>query len=128
MIFTIFGIATFAIAGFWFFGGVVLRVAGAVFMFAGLVSLIMLANPVALVMVVIGLAMWLAGHWHFALRHHEYKSPLARRVFLQALPPRYDPTRHWGAPVIPSAHEQRAERSGTSWAGEEDRGTTSDQR
>lgn len=100
MIFTIFGIAILAIVGFWLFGGVVLRVAGIVFVFVGLVSLVTLADPAALLMVVIGLVMWLAGHWHFALRHHEYKSPLAQRVFLQVLPPRYDPTRHWGTPVV----------------------------
>jgi apolipoprotein N-acyltransferase len=100
MIFTVFGIAILAIVGFWLFGGVVLRVAGIVFVFAGLFSLVTLANPAALLMVVIGLAMWLAGHWHFALRHHEYKSPLARRIFLQVLPPRYDPTRHWGTQVV----------------------------
>jgi CDP-diglyceride synthetase len=81
---------------------VFLRVAGVIFAFAGVVSLITLGNPVALFIAVLGFVMWLAGHWHFALRHHEYKSPLARRIFLQVLPPRYDPTRHWGAPVVPS--------------------------
>lgn len=105
MIFTIFGIAILAIVGFWLFGGVVLRVAGIVFVFVGLVSLVTLANPAALLMVVIGLVMWLAGHWHFALRHHEYKSPLAQRIFLQALPPRYDPTRHWGTPIVSQSPE-----------------------
>lgn len=93
MIFTIFGIAILAIVGFWLFGGVVLRVAGIIFVFVGLVSLVALANPVALLMVVIGLVMWLAGHWHFALRHHEYKSPLAQRIFSpgSAAPIRSDP-------------------------------------
>jgi hypothetical protein len=103
MIFTIFAIAILAMVGFWLFGGVVLRVGGIVFVFAGLVSLVALANPAALLMVVIGLFMWLAGHWHFALRHHEYKSPLAQRIFLQVLPPRYDPTRHWGIPMATAA-------------------------
>lgn len=105
MIFTVIGVAALAVVGFWLFGGVVLRVAGIVFVFAGLITLITQANPVALFMVVIGLAMWLAGHWHFALRHHEYKSPLAQRIFLQVLPPRYDPTRHWGTPVVAEPRE-----------------------
>lgn len=100
MIFTLIGVAIIAIVGLWIFGGVFLRVGGIVFAFAGAVSLITLGDPVALFMVVLGFAMWLAGHWHFALRHHAYKSPLARRIFLQVLPPRYDPTRHWGAPVV----------------------------
>lgn len=101
MALTVIGIAILAIGGFWIFGGVVLRIVGAVFAFVGVVSLVTLANPAALFMVVLGLVMWLAGHWHFALRHHEYKSPLARRIFLQVLPPRYDPTRHWGTSVVP---------------------------
>ena len=101
MALTVIGIAILAVGGFWIFGGVVLRVVGALFAFVGVVSLVTLANPAALFMVVLGLVMWLAGHWHFALRHHEYKSPMARRVFLQVLPPRYDPTRHWGTPVAP---------------------------
>jgi hypothetical protein len=105
MTISVVGIAIIALVGFWLFGGVILRVVGAVFVFVGLISLVMLANPAALLMVVIGLVMWLAGHWHFALRHHEYKSPLAQRIFLQILPPRYDPTRHWGSPVVTEAAE-----------------------
>jgi predicted membrane channel-forming protein YqfA (hemolysin III family) len=109
MTISVIGIAILAIIGFWLFGGAVLRVVGAVFVLVGLISLITLADPTALLMVVIGLVMWLAGHWHFALRHHEYKSPLAQRIFLQVLPPRYDPTRHWGAPVV-SEMTEPAER------------------
>lgn len=102
---TVIGIAILAIVGFWLFGGVVLRVAGAVFVFVGLISLVTLANPAALLMVAIGLVMWLVGHWHFALRHHEYKSPLAQRIFLQVLPPRYDPTRNWATPIVSEVPE-----------------------
>ena len=29
----------------------------------------------------LGVILWLAGPWHFALRHHAYKSPLAQRAF-----------------------------------------------
>jgi len=39
MVFTVVGIAALAIIGFWLFGGVVLRVAGIVFVFAGLITL-----------------------------------------------------------------------------------------
>jgi hypothetical protein len=100
MALTVIGIAILALGGFWLFGGVVLRVVGTIFVIAGVVNLLTLGNPVALFMVVLGVVMWLGGHWHFALRHHEYKSPLARRIFLQVLPLRYDPTRHWGEPVV----------------------------
>lgn len=118
MALTVIGIAILAVGGFWIFGGVVLRVVGAVFAFAGVVGLVTLANPTALFMVVLGLVMWLAGHWHFALRHHEYKSPLARRIFLQVLPPRYDPTRHWGTPVASAEMaDERTENAATERPG-----------
>lgn len=113
MTLTLIGVAIIVVVGLWIFGGVFLRVAGIVFAFVGAVSLITLGDPTALFMVVLAFAMWLAGHWHFALRHHEYKSPLARRIFLQVLPPRYDPTRHWGAPVVPGEiADERAEEAG----------------
>lgn len=99
MVLSIIGIAILVLGGFWLFGGIFLRVVGVIFVIVGVVNLLTLGNPIALFMIVLGFVMWLAGHWHFALRHHEYKSPLARRIFLQVLPPRYDPTRHWGAPV-----------------------------
>jgi predicted membrane channel-forming protein YqfA (hemolysin III family) len=103
---TVIGIALLAIIGIWLFGGVALRVGGVVFIFVGLISLVTLADPAALLMVVIGAVMWLAGHWHFALRHHEYKSPLAQRIFLQVLPPRYDPTLNWGTPIVSETPER----------------------
>jgi hypothetical protein len=96
---TVIGIAIVAVIGFWILGGLFLRAAGVVCVFAGAVSLIALRDPTALFILALGFVMWLAGHWHFALRHHEYKSPLAQRIFLQALPPRYDPTRRWAVPV-----------------------------
>jgi len=107
MALTVVGIAILAVGGFWIFGGVFLRVVGIFFVLAGAISLLTLGDPIALFMVVLGFVMWLAGHWHFAFRHHEYKSPLARRIFPQVLPPRYDPTRQWG-PVVsdsPDRHQ-----------------------
>ncbi|MGD9734237.1 MAG: hypothetical protein AB7V58_01320 [Solirubrobacterales bacterium] len=100
---TTLGIAIAVAIGFWLFGGIVLRVGGALIALAGLFGLAMNGDVNGLLVLVIGLLLWLAGHWHFALRHHEYKSPLAERVF-QMLPERLDPTRHWGvrvAPVLP---------------------------
>jgi hypothetical protein len=102
MALTVIGIAILAVGGFWIFGGVFLRIVGIFFVIAGVISLLTLGDPIALFMIVLGFVMWLAGHWHFALRHHEYKSPLARRIFLQVLPPRYDPTRHWGPAISDS--------------------------
>lgn len=76
MIVTAIGIAILALIGFWMFGGVLLRAGG-------------------LTIIVLG------GHWHYALRHHAYKSPLVERIFCQVLPRRLDPTRGWGVPVVP---------------------------
>ena len=101
MALTVIGIAIIAVIGFWILGGIFLRAGGIVFAFAGVVALITLHDPVALFMLVLGFVMWLAGHWHFTLRHHAYKSPLAQRIFLQVLPARYDPTRGWGVPIAP---------------------------
>jgi hypothetical protein len=110
VVFTVIGIGILAVGGFWLFGGVFLRMVGAFFAFAGVISLIAFGSFVALFMAVLGFSMWLAGHWHFAFRHHAYKSPLAQRIFLQVLPPRYDPTRDWGEPVLSS--EPRREEVG----------------
>lgn len=49
-----------------------------------------------IVLLVVGVLLWLAGHWHYSLRHHEYMSPLAQRLLQQIFPRRLDPTRGWG--------------------------------
>lgn len=55
----------------------------------------------------IGALLWLAGHWHYALRHHEYKSPPAGYVFGCWAPDWLDPTRDWAIPVADSGAEGR---------------------
>src|SRR5215203_3073067 len=88
----------------WVLGGAVLRVAGAGIALLALLGLAISGGrdiAAVLLMLVFGLFLWLSGHWAFAVRHHGYKSPLARRIFVQALPRRLDPTRNWGIPTIP---------------------------
>jgi len=85
----------------WLFGGVALRVGGALLAAVGLLSAAMTGSLSAALLAVIGLVAWLVGHWLFAVRHHYFRSPLARRVFLGALPRRLDPTRDWGVPTVP---------------------------
>jgi hypothetical protein len=97
-------IALIAIA-FWMLGGIVLRVGGLVLFSAALFAVAIGGSPALLIVGAIGGLAWLTGHWLFALRHHYYSSPLARRIFLQALPRRLDPTRGWGIPTQPP--EQR---------------------
>jgi hypothetical protein len=108
MTLTAIGITILAIGGFWLFGGVVLRVVGAIFIIVGALSLVTVGELAAFFMVVLGLLMWLAGHWHFALRHHEYKSPLAERIFQQLLPERLDPTRGWAVHTVPGKQRHDA--------------------
>jgi hypothetical protein len=80
------------IAG-WLSGGLLLRLGGLLGVLAGLLTAT--TNPVGLALAARGGLAWLAGHWLHALRHHTYKSPLARRIYLQVLPPRMDATRRW---------------------------------
>jgi len=47
----------------------------------------------AIVVFAIGAALWLAGHWHYALRQGDYKSPLAAFFFGRCAPAWLDPTR-----------------------------------
>lgn len=83
----------------WRLGSVVLRWGGALVVVASLAMTS--GEPRSTVLgVVIGGVAWLAGHWLFAVRHHVYRSPLARRVFLQLLPARLDPTRSWGVRTV----------------------------
>jgi len=53
----------------WFFGGVLLRLGGLVLTQAALVVLVLTGNGNAIVVFAIGAALWLAGNWHYALRH-----------------------------------------------------------
>jgi hypothetical protein len=99
VIVTLIGIAVLVAGGFWLFGGVILRAGGAFLALLGALALVLLGNAFGIVILAIGVALWLAGHWHFALRHHAYKSPLAERIF-DRLPARFDPTRGWGVPVV----------------------------
>ena len=102
------GIAIIASAGFWIAGGVLLRAAGLIVAMLAALNLAIVGDPAAILLFLVGLALWLLGHWHYALRHHTYKSPLARRIFCQVLPPRLDPTRGWGIPVVPVGSQQES--------------------
>jgi hypothetical protein len=91
------------LVAFWLLGGFVARVSGLVLVFAGAANLALSPQMGAVMLVGIGAAMWLLGHWHYALRHQAYKSPLARHVFCRWAPEWLDPTRNW---VIPTGARQ----------------------
>ncbi|MGC2372476.1 MAG: hypothetical protein WA484_01255 [Solirubrobacteraceae bacterium] len=87
--------------GVWLLGGVVLRASGAVLAVGGLLATASTGSLTMAAATITGAVAWLAGHWLFALRHHYFRSPLARRVFVDGLPAALDPTRRWGVPTMP---------------------------
>ncbi len=102
------------LAGFWLLGGFVARVGGLLLVFAGTANLALSPQMGAVMLIGIGAAMWLLGHWHYALRHQAFKSPLARHIFCRWALPWLDPTRKWAIPttsetVDPGAGEGREE-------------------
>jgi hypothetical protein len=91
---------------------IALRVAGILTTLAGLLVMIVDHSGTGLVTAIAGVMLWLAGHWHFAVKHHHFRSPLARRIFAQ-LPPTLDPTRPGpaGTRSTPAKTRPRAART-----------------
>jgi hypothetical protein len=85
----------------WKLGSVALRILGVLCFAVGLAGLAGGENIATSVFVaILGIVLWLAGHWLFAFRHHAYRSTLAQRLFLTAFPRWMDPTRNWGIRTI----------------------------
>ena len=85
---------------FWLLGGLVARVGGLLLVLVGAASLAL--DPRVGAAALIGARRGdrgSLGHWHYALRHHAYKSPLARYVFCRWAPEWLDPTRNWAVAV-----------------------------
>lgn len=95
---------TLVALGIWLLGGIVLRVGGILLVAGGLLSTAATGSVAAVLATLIGGLAWLAGHWLFAARHHFFSSPLARRIFLEALPRPFDPTRRWGIRAVSTKH------------------------
>ena len=87
--------------GVWLLGGFVLRTGGAFLAVGGLFATATTGSLTMAAATITGAVAWIAGHWLFAVRHHYFRSPIARRVFLDRLPAVIDPTRRWGVPNIP---------------------------
>jgi hypothetical protein len=83
----------------WLLGGALLRIGGLLLVLAGGLGVALQHNASGILVLAIGALLWFAGHWHYALRHHEYKSPLAGYVFLRWAPAWLNPTHGWGGPV-----------------------------
>lgn len=80
---------------FWLLEGFVARVGGLLLVIAGAANLALNPQVEAALLIGVGAAIWLLGHWHYALRHQAYKSPLARHVFCRWAPAWADPSRDW---------------------------------
>lgn len=106
MIFTI-GAVALGLLIAWRMGGFLLRGGGAIMVLVGLVGLAVFGQSGGILVAGIGVCVWLAGHWHYALRHQEYRSPLARQIFCRWAPAWLDPTRGWAIPTDPSERRRR---------------------
>lgn len=71
------GFAILVLAGLWLFGGLLARATGALLMLAGAVGAAAIDDANGLVVFALGGGLWLVGHFHYALRHGEFKSTLA---------------------------------------------------
>ncbi len=80
MIATALGIGILTLAGLWLFGGLLARAGGCLLMLTGAVGAAAIGTASGLVLFALGIALWLVGHWHYALRHGEFKSLLAKRA------------------------------------------------
>jgi len=85
----------------WVFGGIALRLGGLLFFFGAGLSIARDPRGGALIVVGFGALCWLLGQWLYALRHHEFKSPLARYLFCRWGPAWADPTRNWAVATEP---------------------------
>ena len=79
------------------FGGLVLRIGGWVYLGVGALGALFGHGADPLLFLLLGAAMWLLGHWHYAVRHGVFKSPAAAYVFCRWAPEWMDPTRDWGS-------------------------------
>ena len=69
MIFSAIGTGLLIAIGFWIFGGIALRLGGALLVIAGAAGLAITGDASGLLLVALGAAAWSAGHLHYALRH-----------------------------------------------------------
>lgn len=75
------GVVLVVAAAIWMWGGVVLRVGGALMFFVGVAGLIGVTGVDGFVPILFGSVMWFLGQLHHRLRHGTVKSPHARTLF-----------------------------------------------
>lgn len=93
MIFVDLAIVALALLFVWVLGGLLLRIGGLILALGGAGLVALSGNANGMLVFAIGAVLWLAGHWLYALRHGQYKSPLAELLFCRCAPACLDPTR-----------------------------------
>jgi hypothetical protein len=93
MIFVDLAIVALALLFVWVLGSLLLRLIGYTLAIAGAGVVALTGNANGALVFAIGIALWLAGQWLHALRHGQYKSPLAELLFCRFAPAWLDPTR-----------------------------------
>jgi hypothetical protein len=78
----------------WVLGGPLLRVGGLILVLSSASLVALSGNANGILVFAIGALLWLAGHWLYALRHGQYKSPLAEFLFCRCAPAWLDSTRN----------------------------------
>jgi hypothetical protein len=63
------GILILALLGFWFLGGILLRVGGVLLVLVGAMGLAVTGNANAVIPLAVGAGLWFAGRLHYAARH-----------------------------------------------------------
>lgn len=76
----------------WVLGGLLLRLTGLALTLAGAAVIALTGDANGILAFAVGPLLWLAGHWLYAVRHLEFKSPLADFLFCRA-PDWVDPAR-----------------------------------
>lgn len=107
MIFAYLAAAFVAAVAAWLFGSLIARAIGAFYVLLGLAGMVVYGThhqlgPGATCFAAFlgGFALWLAGHWMYAYKHHGWRSRIAQRLFNQTPLRRIDPTRRWGLRVV----------------------------
>src|ERR687898_2589545 len=91
---TVIVIVAAVLVALWALGSTLLRLAAWVLWISAAVGLA-IEDGTGLgpaLLAILGLLLWLGGHWLFAYKHGFYRSPLAQRILTRALPRRLDPT------------------------------------
>ena len=65
------GILILALLGFWFLGGLLLRVGGVLLVLVGAIGLAVTGNPSAVIPLTAGACLWLAGRLHRTVRRRQ---------------------------------------------------------